>query len=66
MSHELRDNQLRRKEIIAQIPDVGFTVYEMMSLIMDWGYNQRGADAKLRELTYLKMIVERKGRIYRK
>lgn len=64
MSHELDDNIERRKQIVMLIPSKGLTPNDFLRLIMDQGYNHRGAQSKAKELRFLKMIEEKDGKVF--
>jgi hypothetical protein len=54
MSHELDDNIERRERILAKIRQhpKGVNVTTLTRIIMEMGYNLRGAKEKIKELTY--------------
>lgn len=61
MSHELEDNKERRIHFLAKIrqhPN-GLPLQKLTTLIMEEGYNLRGAKEKIRELQYMGLIKER-------
>jgi len=60
MSHELDDNIERRQHILAkmrQYPN-GVTLNQLTRIIMEMGYNLRGAKDKIKELSYGQWIKE--------
>ena len=63
MSHELEDNQERRKHILAKLRQYprGLPNQRLDAIIMEMGYNLRGAKEKRRELSYMGLIKERGG-----
>lgn len=60
MSHELDDNIERRRRICAKVRQhpKGVSMTTLHRIIMDMGYNLRGAKDKIRELTYGGWIKE--------
>jgi hypothetical protein len=54
MSHELDDNIERRHRIIAKIRQhpKGVSLTTLTRIIMEMGYNLRGAKEKIKELSY--------------
>ena len=54
MSHELEDNIDRRKHILAKVRQYpkGVTSDQLQCIIMEMGYNLRGAREKIKELQY--------------
>jgi hypothetical protein len=63
MSHELDDNIERRQRILAKIRQNprGVGVMKLTRIIMDMGYNLRGAKDKLKEMSYGGWIKEQNG-----
>jgi hypothetical protein len=60
MSHELEDNQERRRHILAkmrQYPN-GLPYQKLVAMIMEIGYNLRGAKEKVKELSFMGYIKE--------
>ena len=64
MSHELDDNIRRRQAIVLSIPKRGLTQKQFLRHIMMYGYNLRGAQNKAKELRFLGLVKENKGKIY--
>jgi hypothetical protein len=61
MSHELDDNKERRVHFVAKMrqhPN-GLPLQKLTTLIMEEGYNLRGAKEKIRELAYMGLIKEK-------
>lgn len=58
MSHELDDNIERREHILAKIRQYpqGVSVDQLTKIIMEIGYNLRGAKEKIRELKFMGYI----------
>ena len=63
MSHELDDNIERRKIIVSLIPKKGLMPRDFLRLVMSLGYNERGAKSKVKELKFLRFVIEKEGRI---
>lgn len=63
MSHELDDNIERRQRILAKIRQhpKGVGVMALTRIIMDMGYNLRGAKDKIREMSYGGWLKEQNG-----
>jgi enoyl reductase-like protein len=64
LSHELDDNKERRQRILAMIrqhPE-GLPLQKLKSLIMEEGYNLRGATDKVKEMSFMGVIKERNFR----
>jgi hypothetical protein len=63
MSHELEDNLERRAHILAKMRQHGRRVplLTLHRIIMDMGYNLRGAKEKVRELHHHGDIKEQNG-----
>ncbi|MFX1521533.1 MAG: hypothetical protein ACFFCD_16620 [Promethearchaeota archaeon] len=63
MSHELEDNLERRKRILAKMRQYpkGLSLLALHRIIMDLGYNLRGAKDKVKELHYGGKIREQNG-----
>jgi len=63
MSHELDDNIERRQRILAKIRQhaKGVSVLALTRIIMEMGYNLRGAKDKIREMSYGGWIKEQNG-----
>ena len=61
MSHELDDNIERRRRICAKVRQHprGVTMTALTRIIMEMGYNLRGAKEKIKELTYGGWIKEK-------
>lgn len=61
MSHELEDNQERRRHILAKMRQHprGLPYQRLVAMIMEMGYNLRGAKEKVKELQYMGYIKER-------
>lgn len=61
MSHELDDNIERRRRICAKVRQHsrGVTMTALTRIIMEMGYNLRGAKEKIRELNYGGWIKEK-------
>jgi len=66
LSHELDDNIARRQTIVMSIPGEGMTPQDFTRLVMSFGYNLRGAQEKVKELRFMGLIEEKKGKIYAK
>jgi hypothetical protein len=61
MSHELEDNQERRRHILAKMrqhPN-GLPYQKLVAMVMEMGYNLRGAKEKVKELHFMGYIKER-------
>jgi hypothetical protein len=61
MSHELEDNQERRRHILAKMRQhpKGLPYQRLVAMIMEMGYNLRGAKEKVKELHFMGHIKER-------
>jgi hypothetical protein len=61
MSHELEDNQERRRHILAKMRQYpkGLPYQKIVAIIMEMGYNLRGAREKVKELQFMGYIKER-------
>jgi polysaccharide deacetylase 2 family uncharacterized protein YibQ len=61
MSHELEDNQERRRHILAKMRQYprGASYQRLVTVIMEMGYNLRGAKEKVKELQFMGYIKER-------
>jgi hypothetical protein len=62
MSHELDDNKERRRHILAKLRQYprGLPLQKLVAMIMEeFGYNLRGAQEKVKELSYIGLIKER-------
>ncbi|MHA2407286.1 MAG: hypothetical protein ACXACA_02805 [Candidatus Ranarchaeia archaeon] len=66
MSHELEENIDRRKRITAKVRQHsnGVSQRKLMQIIMDIGYNFRGAKEKIRELLYAGWLKEKDFRYF--
>jgi hypothetical protein len=66
MSHELEDNIERRKLILAKVrqrPN-GINLPTLVRIIMEMGYNLRGAREKVKELQFGGWLKEREGHFF--
>jgi hypothetical protein len=61
MSHELEDNKERRQHILAKMRQYprGLSYQKLVAMIMEMGYNLRGAKEKVKELSFMGYIKER-------
>jgi polysaccharide deacetylase 2 family uncharacterized protein YibQ len=61
VSHELEDNQERRRHILAKMRQFpkGLPYQRIVAMIMEMGYNLRGAKEKVKELHFMGYIKER-------
>ena len=66
MSHELDDNIERRQRILAKMRQYprGVDLVALTRIIMDMGYNLRGAKDKIKELQYGGWIKEQNLRFF--
>jgi len=67
MSHELRDNIERRERILMAMNAKGNTRRDLENILIEhFGYNEKGARAKVDELVRIGMVIIRRNKFYPK